>query len=434
MPISDRARELQVRARRLIPGGSHTYAKGDDQYPESAPPLVVRGSGSHVWDVDGREYIEYGMGLRAVVLGHAHPEVVDAACAAMRDGTNFCRPSPLEGDCAEALLELVPGADMVKFAKNGSDVTTAAVKLARAWTGRDLVAICTDQPFFSTDDWFIGTTSMSAGIPASVRELTVGFHYNDLDGVRALFDRHAGAVACVILEAATDEEPEAGFLEGLRDLCTERGVVLIFDEMITGVRWGLGGAQGVYGVTPDLSAWGKGIGNGFAIAALAGRRDIMELGGIQRGPRERVFLLSTTHGAETHALAATLATLAVCRREDVPGALRERGEQLRAAVRGVVAARGLTGYVDVVGHPANLVYVTRGPDGRPSQEFRALFMQELIRGGVIGPSFVLSHAHSEEDVARTVDVVAAALDVYGPALEEGVGPYLVGGPTRRVFG
>jgi len=434
MPISDRARELQVRARRLIPGGSHTYAKGDDQYPESAPPLLVRGSGAHVWDVDGREYIEYGMGLRSVVLGHAHPEVVDAACAAMRDGTNFCRPSPLEGDCAEALLELVPGADMVKFAKNGSDVTTAAVKLARAWTGRDLVAICSDQPFFSTDDWFIGTTSMSAGIPAAIRELTVGFPFNDLEAVRTLFDLHPDGIACVMLEPATSVEPAAGFLEGLRDLCTERGVVLIFDEMITGVRWGLGGAQGVYGVTPDLSTWGKGIGNGFAIAALAGRRDILELGGLARGPHERVFLLSTTHGAETHALAATLATLAVCRREDVPGVLRDRGTKLQAAVREVAAERGLTDYVDVVGHPANLVYVTRGPDGAPSQEYRALFMQELIRGGVIGPSFVIAHAHSEEDIARTVDVVANALDVYGTALEEGVEPYLVGGPTRRVFG
>jgi glutamate-1-semialdehyde 2,1-aminomutase len=308
------------------------------------------------------------------------------------------------------------------------------VKLARAWTGRDLVAICSDQPFFSTDDWFIGTTTMRSGIPEAIRDLTVGFRFNDLDSLHDLFDRRPDAVACVMLEAATSVEPAPGFLEGVRELCTERGAVLVFDEMITGLRWGLGGAQARYGVTPDLSAWGKGVGNGFSIAALAGRRDIMELGGLGREARDRVFLLSTTHGAETHALAATIATLAVCRREGVPEVLWQRGLKLQAAVRDVVARRGLGDHVDVVGHPANLVYVTRGPEGEPSQEYRALFMQELIRGGVLGPSFVLSYSHTEEDLDRTVEVVAAALDVYGPALSEGVGPYLVGGPTRRVFG
>ncbi len=385
--------------------------------------------------MDGREYIEYGMGLRAVVLGHAYPSVVEAAYGAMRNGTNFTRPSPLEVECAESLLDLVPGADMVKFAKNGSDVTTAAVKLARAWTGRDLVAICSDQPFFSVDDWFIGVTSMAAGIPRAIPELTVGFRFNDLESLEALFDGHPDGIACVIMEAATSVEPEQGFLEGVRAACTAHGAVLIFDEMITGLRWGLGGAQAVYGVTPDLSAFGKGIGNGFAISALVGKREIMELGSLDREPRDRVFLLSTTHGAETHALAACIATLDVCRREGVSEVLRDRGLHLQRSVREVIAAQGLDAYVEVTGHPANLVYVTRGPDGAPSQEFRALFMQELIRGGVLGPSFVLSYSHSEQDVDRTVEVVGAALEVYRHAIDEGsVAAYLNGRPTRRVFG
>jgi glutamate-1-semialdehyde 2,1-aminomutase len=308
------------------------------------------------------------------------------------------------------------------------------VKLARAYTGRNRVAVCADHPFFSVDDWFIGTTTMSSGIPRAIQELTVGFLFNDLDSLCDLFARHPDHIACVILEAATTVEPAPGFLKGVRELCTHHGAVLVFDEMITGLRWGLGGAQGRYGVTPDLSAWGKGIGNGFAIAALLGRRDIMELGGLQREARDRVFLLSTTHGAETHALAATMATLAVCRREGVPEVLRERGLKFQAAVRDVVAARGLTDYIDVMGHPTNLVYVTRGPEAEPSQEYRALFMQELIRRGVLGPSFVLSYSHTEEDLDRTVEAVAVALDVYGLALSDGVGPYLQGGPTRRVFG
>lgn len=431
--MSDGARTLQERAHRLIPAGCHTYAKGDDQYPQVAPPLIRRGSGCHVWDMDGQEYIEYGMGLRTVILGHGYPAVVEAAYQAMRDGTNFTRPSPLEVECAEALLALIPGAEMVKFAKNGSDTTTAAVKLARAWTGRDLVAICSDQPFFSVDDWFIGTTTMSSGIPQAIRDLTVGFSYNDLDSLQSLFALHPDRIACVMMEAATSVEPEPGFLEGVRAACTDHGALLVFDEMITGLRWGLGGAQGCYGVTPDLATFGKGIGNGFAIAALTGRREVMELGSLEREAPERVFLLSTTHGAETHALAATTATLDVCLREGVPEVLRERGLRLQKGVRDAVAAKGLEAYVDVIGHPANLVYVTRGEDGEPSQEYRALFMQELIRGGVLGPSFVISYSHGEEDVDRTVEVVASALDVYGRALEDGVGPHLVGGPTRRVF-
>src|SRR5215475_887787 len=207
-----KSRSLRPIAHRLIPGGSHTYAKGDDQYPEQAPGFIAKGKGCHVWDLDGNEYIEYGMGLRAVTLGHAYDPVVEAAYREMRLGTNFSRPAKIEVHLAEAILEVIDGADMVKFAKNGSDVTTAAVKLARAYTGRDLVAICGDHPFFSVDDWFIGTTPMSAGIPAAIKALTVSFKYNDLDSLRALFDQHPNRIACVLFEAEAMTPPEPGFL------------------------------------------------------------------------------------------------------------------------------------------------------------------------------------------------------------------------------
>lgn len=432
-PVAPETRALQSRAHELIPGGAHTYAKGDDQYPRIAPPFIDRGDGCRVWDRDGREFIEYGMGLRSVLLGHGHPEVVDAAHAAMARGTNFTRPTALEVECAELLLSFVGGADMVKFAKNGSDTTTAAVKLARAWTGRDLVGVCADHSFFSVDDWFIGTTPMRAGIPDAVRELTVRFHYNDLESVRTLLERHPDGIACLILEPATAVEPEPGFLEGLRKVCDDFGVALIFDEMITGLRWGLGGAQAVYGVTPDLATFGKALANGFSVAALTGRREIMELGGLARHPEDRVFLLSTTHGAESHALAAAAATLEICRREGVPELLRDRGERLRAGVQSAIDGHGLDPYVEVVGHPANLLYVTRDPSGQPSQPYRTLFMQELIRNGILGPSFVVSAAHSEEEIDRTIEATDAALDIYARALQDGVEPYLVGPPTQRVF-
>jgi len=429
---SERSRQLQARAQHLIPGGSHTYAKGDDQYPVLAPGFIARGRGCHVWDVDGHEYIEYGMGLRAVTLGHAYRPVVEAAVEAMQRGTNFTRPSPIEVECAERLLGLIDGAEMVKFAKNGSDVTTAAVKLARAHTGRDLVAICSDQPFFSTDDWFIGTTTMGAGIPPAIRDLTVGFRYNDLESVRVLFARHPGQVACLVLEAGTSVEPAPGFLLELQRLCRVHGAVLIFDEMITGFRWHLGGAQKVYGVTPDLSTFGKAIANGFALAALVGRREIMQLGG--PGPdRDRVFLLSTTHGAETHALAAGLETMRVYEREGVVEVLYRQGERLRRGVQAAASAAGVADHVQVAGRASNLIYITRDPTGKPSQSFRALFMQELIKRGVLGPSFVVSYSHSDEDIDRTVDAVAGACAVYARALADGVEPYLVGRPVRPVM-
>ena len=177
----DASKQLQRRSHQLIPGGAHTYSKGDDQFPETSPVFIERGKGCHAWDVDGNEFIEYGMGLRAVTLGHAFEPVVKAAYEQMKLGANFTRPAKIEVEAAEAFLQTIPGADMVKFAKNGSDVTTAAVKLARAYTGRDLVAICGDQPFFSTDDWFIGSTEMNAGIPKAVVDLTLKFRIQRSD-------------------------------------------------------------------------------------------------------------------------------------------------------------------------------------------------------------------------------------------------------------
>ena len=324
----ERSSELQARLHDLIPGGAHTYSRGSDQYPEHMTPVLVRGHGCRVWDADDNEYIEYGMGLRAVTLGHGFRPVVEAVCSAIADGANFTRPTVLELAAAEDFLGLVPGADMVKFAKNGSDVTTAAVRLARAATGRVKVAAC-EQPFFSTDDWFIGTTQMDSGIPESSREATVRFRYNDLESLSAVLA--AADVACVILEAATaTAEPEPGYLEGVRRLCDQHGSLLILDEMITGFRWSAHGAQAVYDVRPDLSCWGKAMGNGFPVSALAGKREFMELGGL-RTDRDRVFLLSTTHGPETGSLAAFRAVVKAYANDDPIGRMEHAG---RAVGRG----------------------------------------------------------------------------------------------------
>ena len=423
---------MQKRAHSLIPGGSHTYAKGDDQYPVLAPGFLTRGHGCHVWDVDGNEFIEYGMGLRAVTLGHGYQPVVEAAYKQMLLGSNFTRPATIELDCAEEFLNLVESAEMVKFAKDGSDVTSAAVRLARAYTGRDLIARCADQPFFSVDDWFIGNTPMSAGIPKSIQALTIQFRYNDIDGLRLLFDQYPGKIACVVLESATAVEPEGGFLHSVQELCRRHGVIFIVDEMITGFRWHIGGAQKVYGIEPDLSTFGKAMGNGFAVSALAGKKELMELGGLHH-EKERVFLLSTTHGAENHSLAAAIRTMQIYREEKVIERLYRQGERLQAGINGAVKSHGLEEYFEVRGRPSNLIYATRDQSQQLSQAFRTLFLQETIRRGLLMPSLVVSFSHSDDDIDRTIDAVGEALRVYRQALEDGVENYLLGRSVKPVF-
>jgi glutamate-1-semialdehyde 2,1-aminomutase len=418
----DKSIAANARLHKAIPGGAHTYAKGDDQYPEDMAPVIERGLGAHVWDVDGNEYIEYGAGLRAVSLGHAHPRVVEAVRRELDRGSNFVRPSIIEADAAERFLASVPTADMVKFAKNGSDATTAAVKLARAITGRTKVAICSDHAFFSTDDWFITRTPMAAGIPDAIGDLTVAFPYGDLAATEELLRRYDGEIACLILEAATQQEPPAGYLEGLRDLVHSYGALLVFDEMITGFRFSEAGAQGMYGVTPDLSTFGKALGNGFAVSALAGKREFMERGGL-RDTNERVFLLSTTHGAETHSLAAAMAVMDVYAEEGIAARLHERGEKLAAGVQEVALAAGVEDH-----------FATLDESFAPSQPYRTLFLRELLLGGVIGPSFVVSSALTDADIDKTVDVVAQACTVYRKALEaQDVSAFLPGRPVQPVF-
>ncbi|MFI7385549.1 glutamate-1-semialdehyde 2,1-aminomutase [Streptomyces sp. NPDC049813] len=428
-----RSRQANERLHALIPGGAHTYAKGDDQYPEGLAPVISHGRGAHVWDVDGNRYIEYGSGLRSVSLGHAHPRVLEAVRRELDRGGNFARPSIVEVAAAERFLATVPTAQMVKFAKNGSDVTTAAVRLARAVTGRSRVAVCGDHPFFSVDDWFIGTTPMSAGIPAATTDLTVAFPYGDLAATEALFARYPDDIACLILEPAAHREPPPGYLAGLRELADRHGCVLVFDEMITGLRWSEAGAQGLYGVVPDLSTFGKALGNGFAVSALAGRRDLMERGGT-RHSGERVFLLSTTHGAETHALAAAMAVQSVYTEEGITARLHALGERLAAGVRDAAAAMGVGDHVLVRGRASNLVFATLDGAGQPSQEFRTLFLRRLLAGGVLAPSFVVSSALDDADIDRTVDVVAQACAVYRKALDaDDPTPWTGGRPVKPVF-
>lgn len=425
-----KSRALGRRLAELVPGGGHTYAKGSDQYPFQSPAVLTHGRGCHVWDADGNEFIEYGMGLRSVALGHAYPGVVDAVRQSLDLGTNFTRPAVIELQCAEAFLELIPTAEMVKFTKDGSTATSGALKLARRATGRDLVAICADQPFFSYDDWFIATTTADGGIPCSERSRAVPFGYNDLPSLERAFDEHPDGIAAVFLEAVRTEAPVPGFLEGVRQLCDRHGAVLVFDEMITGFRYDLHGAQHRYGVMPDLSTFGKALANGFSLSALAGRRELMSLGGRGRDTDD-VFLLSTTHGAETPGLAAGIATMAVYRSEPVIEHLDRQGRHLAHGLTEAAARHGVSDHVFPVGFPCNLLFATRGPDGQPSQSFRTLLLQETAARGVLTPSLVVSYSHTDADVERTIEAIDGALDVYARALSAGTTDGLLDGPPSR---
>lgn len=429
-PVREGLRGL---AHRLIPGGAHTYSKGDDQFPVNAPAFIVSGSGCRVRDPDGNEFLDWGMGLRSVILGHAYGSVLDAVRAELARGANFTRPSPIEVEVAEELIDLIPAAEMVKFAKNGSDVTTAAVRLARAATGRSLVAFPREHPFYSIDDWFIGSTVVDAGVPEETKQLSRTFPYGDTSAVDELFAREGDRLACVIMEAATDRSPPDGYLQHVRATCHRHGALLIFDEMITGFRWDLRGAQHHFAVTPDLATFGKGLGNGFAISALVGRRDVMELGGLHHD-KPRVFLLSTTHGGETHALAACRATVRELRDRGGTAHLWTVGGRLQERLRAEIRRADVTEAVEISGFPCSPIVRFRDLAGASAAALRTLFLEETVRQGVIMPYIAPSLSHGEEEIEETAMAAAAGFALIRRVLEgEPVDRLLQGPVVRPVF-
>ena len=307
----------QDRLLKAIPGGAHTYSRGYDQYPENAPQIFKRGKGAYLYDENENKFLDYGMALRAVNLGYANDSINAAALTQMEFGNNLTRASLIELEAAELLIDTIDSVDMVKFTKNGSTATTAAVKLSRAYTNRIIVARCEEQPFFSYDDWFIGSTPITRGILQKDIESTKLFNYNNIESLEKLFKLYPDEIACVILEPSASEHPKNDFLNKVKNLCHEYGAVFILDEMITGFRWHLKGAQHYYNVTPDLCTFGKAMANGFSVAAVAGKREIMELGSIEKEGQERLFLLSTTHGAEMNGLGAFVESIKFIKEHNV---------------------------------------------------------------------------------------------------------------------
>jgi glutamate-1-semialdehyde 2,1-aminomutase len=423
----------QNRLLRVIPGGAHTYSRGFDQYPLNAPQILTRGKGSYVYGPGGNSYLDYGMGLRAVNIGYAEDEIDAAAIEQIKNGNNLTRPSMVELEAAELLVDLIDSVDMVKFTKNGSSAVSAAVKLARAYTGRDLVARCAEHPFFSYDDWFIGSTPISRGIPGDVANKTKLFNYNDIESLQALIDIYPGKFSCVVMEPATTEEPKDDFLQKVQQLCRAKGIVFILDEMITGFRWHLKGAQHIYNVTPDLCTFGKAMANGFAVACVAGRREIMELGSIEFEGRERVFLLSTTHGAEMCGLGAFIATVKFLKWHNVVEHLWHYSGQLTQLIHSKADEYGISNSFKVKNIACSPFYMTLDSAGMNSFELRTLFSQEMIRNGVLMPWIALSYRHGKEELALTERALDSTFAVYRKALDEGIEKYLIGPAIKPVF-
>lgn len=421
------------RLNKVIPGGAHTYSRGDDQYPSNAPQIFEKGKGAYTYTPEGEEFLDYGMGLRAVTLGYGYESVADAAIKQLLNGNTQTRPSIIELEAAEMLVDLIPSVDMVKFAKNGSNTTTAAAKIARAYTGRKYIVRCLEHPFFSFDDWFIGDTSLTRGIPQEISDLTLHFNFDDINSLKEVFDKYPNQIAGVILEPATSAHPKEGFLQSVKELCHKNDALFILDEMITGFRWHLQGAQTYYGIEPDLCTFGKGMANGFSVSALAGKREFIQIGGIKEEGAERVFLTSTTHGAEMCGMGAFAATIKVYQEHNVINHIWNYGEKLINGMNQISKELGLENYFVASGVPCSPVYATMDKTGQASLAMRTLFSQEMIKNKVLIPFIAQSFSHGEVELEKTLQATRKSLEVYSKALEDGYEKYLVGAIIKPVF-
>lgn len=421
-PAISESEKLHARATGLIPAYAQTLAKGPTQYVDGvAPKYLRRAKGAHVWDVDGNEFLDYNMAIGPISLGYGYEAVDDAIRRQLEDGIVFPLIHPLEVEVAELIREVIPNAESVRYAKAGAEVTSAAVRLARAYTGRDKVLCC---GYHGWHDWYIGITARNLGVPQAVKDLVYTFNYNDMDSVMSALDEDT---ACVILEPMTFDFPKDDFLAKLKAACEANGTLLIFDEMWTGFRWALGGAQEYFGVTADLACYSKAIANGMPIAVLAGRADVMGL------LDEHVFFFST-FGGETLSLAAAGATIRELRDRDVPADLARKGQKLMDGYNEIASELGIRDITYCKGHPARGLIVFDDRQGQ-SLLMKSLVQQELIRRGILWSGFHnMSYSHTETDLDYTLVAYGEALAELKGALEDGdLATRLRGKPVQPVF-
>lgn len=399
-----------LRAERTIPIGSQTFSKSRTQYPVGVSPLYIdRAKGSLSWDLDGNEYVDLVNSLAAVTLGYGDDQVDEAVRKQLEKGVIFSLPGVLEAEVAELLVGMVPSAEMVRFGKNGSDATSAAIRLARAYTGKDHVVVC---GYHGWQDWYIGSTTRDKGVPKAVSELTHRFEYNNLQSLSAVIDEYPNQIAAVIMEPMNSRWPDEGFLTGVREIASRANAVLIFDETITGFRYSRGGAQEFFGVTPDLSTFGKGMANGFPISAVVGKREIMM-------EMEEIFF-SGTFGGELLSLAAAKTVLTRHRTQDICGQLSEIGGNLSAQVTKTIIETKLEDHLHLSGHPSWTFLNWRDSPGAGIDEIRTYFMQEMFKAGVlILGTHNVSAALTKENIDHVVGAYGATLSSLSDCLKNG---------------
>ena len=413
---------LYARAVQIMHPVTQTLAKGPGQYTKGvSPKYVKRAKGAHIWDVDGNEYIDFQMGIGPISLGYAYERVDEAIRAQLADGITFSMMHELEVQLAELIHEIIPNAESIRISKTGADVCSAAVRVARAFTGRDKVLCC---GYHGWHDWYIGTTSRDKGIPQEIKDLTAAFEYNNIDSVKALLD---DTVACLILEPFIFDAPKAGFLEEVARLCKENGTLLIFDEMWTGFRIAVGGAQEYFGITPDLAVYSKAFANGMPIALLTGRKDVMQL-------FEQDVFFFTTFGGEALSMAAAMATIAEMREKNVPARLAEQGKKLKDGYNAIAAELGLSQYTKCYGYDCRTI-VTFDPSAGNPLEIKAFVQQELFKRGILWGGFHnMCFSHSDEDVAHTLAMYGEVLPLLKAGIEAGdIAARLLGEPVEAVF-
>jgi glutamate-1-semialdehyde 2,1-aminomutase len=400
-----------ARSQQVIPLGSQTFSKSRTQYPYGVSPFfITHAKGSRVWDLDGNEYIDFVSSLASITLGYQDPDVNQAVRQQLDEsGVIFSLPHPLETEVAELICEMVPCAEMVRFGKNGSDATAGAIRVARAFTNRDRVAVC---GYHGWQDWYIGSTARNRGVPQAVRDLTHAFKYNDLDSLDQLLRAHPGGFAAVILEPMNVLAPLPGFLEGVKALAHQHGALLVFDETITGFRYANGGAQALFGVTPDLATFGKGMANGYPVSAVVGRRDVMMM-------MEEIFF-SFTFGGETLSLAAAKATLTKLKSSPVTQTLAAHGQRIMADLKSTIARHQLQDVFSTSGHPTWSFLNISDARGASAFEIKTLWMQEMHERGILSVgTHNVNFAHTEADITALLDAYENILPMIGEVLSQG---------------
>ena len=414
-----------ARSQNVIPGSAQTFSKAHTQYVQGiSPAFLRRGKGCRVWDVDGNEYIDYVQGLLPNILGYANDEVNGAVAAQLAQGHSFSLPHPIEVELAERLTRMIPCAEMVRFGKNGSDATSGAIRAARALTGRDRVACC---GYHGWQDWYIGTTTRNAGVPQAVRNLTHAFRYNDLTALEQLLQKYPDEFAAVIMEPVNFEEPLTGFIEGVKHLAHKHGALLIFDEICSGFHFGLGGAQKLFGVTPDMACFGKAMGNGFPISCIVGTSNVMQA--------FNDIFFSFTFAGEVASMAAAMKVLDILENTDALPRMAANGQTLQDGTNAMVKEAGLSDRLQCVGRPqwSLLKFLDDGPRG--SLLSKNLFQQECVKRGVLLlATHNLTAAHDSPAIYQTLGIYAEVIKTLADWLRDpSPARFLEGQMSQPVF-